>query len=172
MTSKELEEKLVSTGKYTPEKIEEIVKNFETSVKNRNAHKFEFKSVRSKIHELMADNNLNYKDCRFFTWYPGLGIFVRRRLDDNKATVSFSFLNPNDIVDNFKFDHRKSNYYALLNYVSGKYTYEVDWKGRSEFAIYDAFVQNHYEFPGRYKKLIIMNVIASLDDFNTESEQE
>lgn len=153
MTSDQLIAKLKTTNR-TSEEIDKIVAKFESSSNKRAIMAVENKSTRVKIQEFIKDHNLEQRDCRFFWWYPGLGIFVHRDLEKKIANVSFAFLNPRDTeTDNFKFDVRESNYYALLNYASNKYTYEVEWKGRSEFAAYDAFVKNHSEFPTTYKDL-------------------
>ena len=156
MTSSELKEKLIQNCNRTPEQIDEIIAKFEKSAEMRKALNFQFKSSRQKINEFMKDRNLDHKDCRFFWWHPGVGIFVHRNVEKKTATVTFSFLNPNDAkTPGFKYDIRACNYYALLNYASNRYTYEVEWRGRSEFAVYDAFVKNHYEFPNTYRDLVV-----------------
>lgn len=156
MTAEELSTKLKKIGKKSDEDISAIVEKYTKTIEARNAYKFEKKSARKRIRDLMKELGYEQKNCRFFNWCPGFGIFVYRR-SDTKAEVSFSFLNPNDTkVDGFKYDERMTNFYALLNNSKKNYTYVVDWKGRSEFAVYDAFIQNHRNFPGIWKELSIV----------------
>lgn len=152
MTSEQLRTVLEKTNR-TPQKIDEIIAKFEKSIDNRKAMNVQYRSYRIKINTMLKNLKIDSKDVRFFNWHRGLGIMVRRNLKDNTATVSFSFLNPNDIVEMTYThdDYRSDNYHALCNFVEEKYTYTVPWRGRSEFAVYDAFVENHTNFPGKYK---------------------
>jgi len=155
MDSKTLRAKLETTGR-TSDEINTIIEKFEKSLKNRDAIRFQLKSSRVKVRELMESMNLNKKDCRFFDWgSPAIGIFVHR--GEKTAKVSFSFLNAADIrlPEYNRNDFRATHYHALLNYNQNRYTYEVEWRGRSEFAAYDAFIKNHRNFPNRYKDLLI-----------------
>lgn len=166
MTVEELTEKLKKIGKMSDEDISKVAEKYTKSIETRNANKFECKSARKRIRELMSELGYEQKDCRFISWCEGFGIFVHRR-QDGKADVSFSFLNPKDAsADGFKFDARMTNFYALLNNSKKNYTYVVEWKGRSEFAAYDAFIENHRTFPGFWKipSVAIGLVVPKIDD--------
>lgn len=146
MNVKELEAKLVELG-YDSEKIEEAVKRYEQTQKNREAMREQHKSYRTKIREATERLGITSDNMRFIYIHEDICAFVERKND--KAIVTFSFYNPKDL---YVCDPRATKWYTLLNRLSDRYTYEVDWKGRSEFAVYDAYVEHHSEFPGFSKK--------------------
>ena len=145
MNVKELETKLIELG-YDSKKIEEATKRFQQTQKNREAMWEESKSYRTKIREVIKRLGITSNNMRFIDINESICSFVERKGD--KAIVTFSFYNPNDRYDN---DPRASKWFALMNRLSNRYTYEVDWKGRSEFACYDAYVEHHSKFPGSAK---------------------
>lgn len=154
MTKEELKTKLIEANKTrqtprTDTEIDAIISKFEKSLETRDNMIVAGKSDRAKINEIIKD--FDPADCRLYACND-MGIFVHRNGD--KATVTFSFLNPADEVADV-IDIRSFKLHALLNFKLNKYTYTVDWKGRSEFAVYDAFVANHDSFPGFYKNLSI-----------------
>lgn len=166
MTKEDLRAKLIEANKNgrsrTDEQINEIIEKFEKSTERREAFITASKltNTRKVLSDLIKDYNA--ADIRFYTC-NGMGIFVLRNGD--KAHVSFSFLNPIDAGQpNFKYIDRVSKIHAVENYKIGKYTYEVDWRGRSEFAIYDAFLKNHSKFPGYYKNQYITLKIDFLEN--------
>jgi hypothetical protein len=157
MTKEELRAKLIEANKNgrsrTEEEINETIEKFEKSLERKESYikTAKLTNNRKVLNSLVKE--FNAADVRLYTCND-MGIFVLRNGD--KATVSFSFLNPIDAKQpNFEYDERLSKIHAIENYKLGKYTYEVDWKGRSEFAIYDAFLVNHSKFPGEYKNQFI-----------------
>lgn len=167
MNAEQLKQTLINanSGRTSPRsdvEINDIVNKFQKQMELRDAQKFDNKSYRKRIFDLVKD--MNSADYRMFAMPElGLGIFVTVDRTINKAKVAFSFLNKNDFADGVVPEIRSFKYYAILNYKAGRYTYEVDWKGRSEFAIYDAFVKNHDEFPAKYKTLAISINIGQYD---------
>lgn len=153
------------------EEINTIIENFEKKNNIREANVF--KSYRKKIFEIITELNLDKNDYRLFAVPElGMGIFVRVLRDTNKAQVSFSFLNSKDVDAEAELDPRSFKYYSLLNYKLNHYTYDVEWKGRSEFAIYDAFVSNHHNFPSFFKKISMrVNIGIFGTDYNYPVEQ-
>ena len=145
-------------GPRTQNEINEIVKKFEageeTRVAKLRAIREQNKGYHKRLNDLIKDNNIDLKDCRFYVSNL-MGIFVHRK-PEGKATVTFSFFNINDYEScENKLDKWSFKFHSFQNFIMNKYTYEVDWKGRSEFAVYDAFIKNHKSFPSMYKDFSI-----------------
>lgn len=155
MTSSELKDRLIEANKSRREprtdvEINDIVAKYEKGLSNRNAMNVATKSTKAKLSDIIKE--FNGGDIRMFAC-GGIGAFVKKN-NDGTADVAFSFLNIADAKeDGFKLSIRNTKYHAALNYKLGKYTYKVAWRGRSEFAVYDAFVANKNEFPSHYKYL-------------------